>query len=277
MSYVVFLGFSLALMFGWQSKASCNTEQVGQVTVDANNQNQGKINCLMHYHTSGDDFIDKVAKILKFDLTFSDQLSLRIEKRKKVITKKEQSSLLEKDIPLFLQLKKQSKHILVKLYNTYSGEAIYKKRFPLHNSATKLAHSINNELMPKLTNEKGIARSTISYCKQFTPKQKAVCIADYACSIEKIIDPGKTLNVAPSWHTKAPVLFYSKFTKANGQLVSFNLKNKKQQVICSYDGLNMQPSFSNDGSKAALCMTSKKGNSEIYLYDNKLELRSMKK
>jgi len=278
MTHLLFLAFSLALMFGGQPNASCNVSPACQVTIDANNQNQGKINCLMHYHSNGDEVVDKVAKILKFDLTFSDQLALRIEKKKKEITKKEQSTLLEKDVPLFLQLKKQKQSILVRLLNTYSGETIYQKSFPLDGSATKIAHTISNELMPKLTNEKGIAHSTLSYCKQFSNKQpdgkikimKAVCIADYACSVEKIIDPGKTLNVAPSWHSKAPVLFYSKFTKSNGQLVSFDLKSKKQQVICSYDGLNMQPSFSNDGNRAALCMTSQKGNSEIYLYDHKL-------
>jgi Tol biopolymer transport system component len=51
--------------------------------------------------------------------------------------------------------------------------------------------------------------------------------------------------------------------------MSIHLKTKQHKVICSYDGLNMQPSFSSDGKKAALCLSGGK-NSELYLYDYSL-------
>jgi TolB protein len=51
--------------------------------------------------------------------------------------------------------------------------------------------------------------------------------------------------------------------------MSYDLKTKKSKVICSYDGLNMQPSFSKDGIKAVLCLSAR-GNSELYMYDQTL-------
>ena len=55
-----------------------------------------------------------------------------------------------------------------------------------------------------------------------------------------------------------------------------DLKAKKHKIICSFDGLNMQPSFSPDGSKVALCLSGK-GNSEVYLYDQRVSSKLKKR
>jgi Tol biopolymer transport system component len=77
------------------------------------------------------------------------------------------------------------------------------------------------------------------------------------------------INVAPRWHTQAPMIFFSQLTKENNRLMALDLNSKKPRIISSYEGLNMHPSFSEDGSKSVLCLSGRK-NSELYLYDQKI-------
>jgi len=48
-----------------------------------------------------------------------------------------------------------------------------------------------------------------------------------------------------------------------------DLATKRHKIMCSFEGLNMQPSISKDGKKVVLCL-SRTGNSELYLYDSEV-------
>lgn len=243
-----------------------------------------KVKCLFmvigtHKH------LTQLAKLIQFDLEFSDQLELDIKRNDTELDQAILAKLFTKqDVSLCLYLEEvkdnpKKQHVTVKavLKEPFSGATMFEKQYHLpENALIHHAHRISDELMPTLTGQKGPMLSTLAYCKQISPRHKVVCVSDYACRLEKIVVPAATINVAPCWHSHAPVLFYSQFTRSNSRLMSLDLNAKTNKIICSYDGLNMQPSFSPDGSKAVLCLSGR-GNSELYFYDqgicNKLKRR----
>lgn len=246
-----------------------------------------KINCLMLV-IGQDPLLDKIAPLLQFDLEFSDQIAIDIKRHQAELDQKVLSKLFDQGVSLCLYVKQQEKkskksksldlHIMLK--EPSSGETLFEKKvsYPQPNIIHQ-THRLSDELTPLLSGDKGPMLSTLAYCKQLSPRHKVVCIADYACKLEKTVVPTKTINVAPAWHTHAPCLFYSQFGRSNSRLMSLDMQTRQPKVICSYDGLNMQPSFSPDGTKAVLCLSGK-GNAEIYLLDqilcNKLHRRVFK-
>lgn len=238
-------------------------------SVSSPNQNHEKIK-ITSVVIGDNDLLSKVAKIIQFDLEFTDQLEVELKKTKNNLSKKLEDKLCEQGISLSLCLKQNNNKINLMLKDLNAQSVILEKEFIIDPKNKVLStHKISDELIKMLTGEESVALSSIAYCKLTTPKQKIICLADYACQKEKIIVPTKTINLAPSWHSKAPVLFYSQFTRTNNRLMSVNIEKKQHKVICSYDGLNMQPSFSPDGTKAALCLSGGR-NSELYLYDYNL-------
>jgi tol-pal system beta propeller repeat protein TolB len=233
-------------------------------------QQYGKIKC--HLLLLGkNDQLTKIGKIVKFDLEFTDQLDIDLKSTKSKLSSKIMSKLFDQGSSLCLYLNNTDKtKIQATLKDTNSDEPLFEKEFECTKGNEIFdAHKISDELFPVLTGEKGPYLTSLAYCKALKPKHKVICVSDYACKRERVVVPTKTINIAPSWHTQAPILFYSQFTKNNNRLMSVNLETQSNQIVCSYDGLNMQPSFSPDGTKAVLCLSGGR-NSEIYMYDHAL-------
>ncbi len=250
------------------------------------------IKCILLCVGERDKFVENVAKMIKFDLEFTDQLSVTLKRSKKDLNKKIARKLFEQDTSLCLYVracdkkskkkkKKKKNAITIELKDTSSYDTVFEKTFLCDNRAEKengvvkqdsvvLGHTIAHELLPAMTGEKSITLSSLVYCKQISSKKKVICMSDYACKKEKTIVGSNTLNVAPAWHSRAPYLFFSQYTRTNSRLMALDLFSKKQRIICSYDGLNMQPSFSDSGHQVVLCMSGSSGNSELYLYDQRL-------
>lgn len=244
-------------------------------------KNYSKIKCLILAIGKSNALLN-VGKLLKYDLEFSDQLDVELKKYAKQLDQAAETKLFSQGYSLCLYLKEVAcrggtMDISIQLRDTSSGQVFFDKNFIIDN-ATLVgdSHTIADQLMPILTGENGPFLSTLAYCKQLSPGHKVVCLADFACKTEKVIVPTKRINVAPCWHSKAPLLFYSQFTRRNSRLMSYDIHSKKSRIICSYDGLSMQPSFSQDGVKAVLCMSAG-GNSELYRYDERLCSKYKKK
>lgn len=222
---------------------------------------------------------EEIAKTLKFDMEFTDQLLVDIKRFPEHLTKKQLGKLYKKGIALCLSCESNNKNkFVIEVKDTHSSNTVFKKAFSLKQEPSVYqAHSISQELLPALTGSAGIPQSSIAYCKQFSTYHKGLFVSDYSCKSERPLFSKKALTVAPRWHSSLPQLFFSQFTSHNGKLMSFDLKSKKARTICSYDGLNMQPSFSPTGDKVVLCLSALKGNSELYLYDQRVCSRLKKR
>ncbi len=236
-----------------------------------------KIKCLSLI-LNKDENITKLSKTLKYDLEFTDQIEIDLKQSKKRLNKELEKKFFSNGVSLCLYISKKKKNkIKVELKDIGSNNVVFNKKFNINSkNIVQSAHKISDELLPLLTGQESICKYGIAYCKMISPSQKNITLSDYSCNFEKTIISNKLINIAPSWHTKSPTIFYSQFNIDKINLRSINLNNKKNSLICSYDGLNMQPSFSPDGSKVALCMSGGK-NSEIYLFNNKVLKKTNKK
>lgn len=248
--------------------------EIPDTSVLINPSTTTKLPCLM-LACSEDESVLKLAKDLKFDIEFTDQVSVDLKKAehelsdhiiKKLFTQGTSLAITIKPTTLASDKKRGSVQVTVR--DTHSNQAMFEGSFPYGKKSTYFdSHEIAGKVLPALTGETSPFSGSLAYCKQYSSIHKVICMADVAGRHEQVIVPNLTLNVAPRWHTQAPVLFYSQFTKSNTRLMSVNIHNCKQRTICSYDGLNMQPAFSEDGKNVVLCMSGKRGNTEIYLFD----------
>ncbi|MFA6263971.1 MAG: hypothetical protein WCW33_06040 [Candidatus Babeliales bacterium] len=234
-------------------------------------QRFSKIKCFVLLN--GDkEIMGKVAPLLRFDLEFSDQLDVEFGNYDGPITTSLLTKLFSQGVSLCLCLRQMpvtadSLPFQMAVRETSAGTMLFDKTTMVRRDALIYdVHSMCDELMPALTGKKSPALSSLAYCKSVSSRHKVVCVADYSCKLEKVVAQARTINTAPRWHTQAPVLFYSQYTRSNSRLMSCDLRTKQHKVICSFAGLNMQPSFSPDGTKAVLCLSGDK-NSEIYFYD----------
>ncbi|MFA5075375.1 MAG: hypothetical protein WC436_04725 [Candidatus Babeliales bacterium] len=230
-------------------------------------QQYGKLRC-QEILVGKSQRLAKIGKIIKYDLEFPDQLEVDLKKTDKELDSKTEKKLFNKDFSLCVYLTElPDNKIKVKAKDISSDKIIFQNNFEVLDKRIALdCHFISDQLLPNLTGEKSICLNSLVYSKTLSPKHKVICISDYACNTSKTIVHSPAINIAPCWHTQAPVIFYSQLTKTNNRLMSVNLATRNHKVICSYDGLNMQPSFSQDGKKAVLCLSGGK-NSELYLYD----------
>ena len=113
--------------------------------------------------------------------------------------------------------------------------------------------------------------SKIAYCKQLWVKHdgkdrvyKHIYIADADGKHVRPLVEIPTVCIAPRWSNQVadPILFYSENTLSNVRLVMANMFGKRK-TICSFDGLNMLPAFSDDHKNIVFCL-SKDGSSQLY-------------
>lgn len=228
----------------------------------------------------------RIAKIIRDDLEFTDQFDVDLKKTTQKLEEIKSKQLFKQGTSLitFFELvekkrkqgPKQEKLITRRctraiVKDTSSDRVVFDKTIMMNEKKLLTqAHALSGDILEALTGDRGVCSSSLAYCKMLSSHHKVVCLSDYACKRESVVVPTKTVNVAPSWHTKVPVLFYSQLTKSNNRLMSVDLRTGKHNIICSYAGLNMQPAFSDDGKTAVICLSGGKGNSELYLYDPRL-------
>lgn len=240
-----------------------------------------------------DEWISKVANIVNFDLDFTDQIRTDLKLYKKELTNKVLDRLFKQGISFCIAISKienlkiSSSHtsnmnelnhslLVTKVYNTYSKALVSNYVVPYkEKDYIDTGHLISDSILKPLTGD-SISLAKIAYCKTIAPTERMICVADYACKKENIVVSNKSINIAPSWHPWLPLIFYTQFTKSNNRLMSVNLNKGDHKVVTSFEGLNMQPVFSQNGRRVVLCL-SVKGNSELYLYDHDESMQAGKK
>ena len=209
---------------------------------------------------------------LKKDLEYSGQCIITLKYIEKTNKKSEFEKVFPEDISLGLFISNNDTNYLWRLYDLISIEMITGKKVEmLGKNINVLAHIIADQVWPKLMGCNSSFQSKIAYSKQIWKTRngkekpyKEIWISDFDGSRERPFINTPTVNIAPRWNriSDCPLLFYSENTISNVQLVMSNMFNKRQ-VICCFDGLNMQPTFSPNGKEVVFCL-SKDGSSQLY-------------
>lgn len=139
-------------------------------------------------------------------------------------------------------------------------------------TSTFVGHKISDAIFPVLTGKKSAYSSLIAACKRVkvgSKKQAYHIYVFYPSEFSKKVKVVNfnTLNIAPRWSFKNPILYYSQHTPTNVRLVSLNPWGKNS-VVSNFDGLNMTPAFSKEGS--VVVSLTKNGHGVLckYTYDN---------
>ncbi len=206
--------------------------------------------------------------VVKDDLEFTHQFDVEVIKQGAVGSKQVVKQLHKKGYPvaMFLSEKPEEEFSEVRLYNTRKAKMIKGYKIPyVATMPRSWGHTIADACLPILTGKEGFFSSKLAFYKEEGDK-KQICVADYNGKVTRPLVHLKRTAVAPRWNNDSenPLVLYSEYTPVNVRLMSTNLQGKKQ-VAVNFDGLNMLPSFSEDGSEVVMCL-SQNENTQIYSY-----------
>jgi len=208
---------------------------------------------------------------LKKYLEMTGQYNLKLIRKRGVTKESEIKMLFDQGCSMALFISQDRKNYSWRLYDTIESHMIEGKKFlGAHKSIQEAAQNVADYIWQTMMGNYGSFSSKIAFCRQKIEKKhgkdrfyKQILLADIDGSHELLIDL-PTISFAPRWNQnpEVPVLFYSENTVSNVRLMMSNMYGKRR-VVCSFDGLNMQPAFSDDGNEIVFCL-SKDGSTQLY-------------
>lgn len=217
--------------------------------------------------------LHELAIYMSKDLAFSGQFAVDTLMVERVRTRKMITDFAQQGYTLIIFLTSSSNAFEWRLYDAMTGQMIQGKKYRKRGALVRgWAHEIADAIWPELTGTKSSFASKIAYCKDVTEpgkkRQTHVIIADYDGSNQQTIVATPTLHVAPRWNADLnnPLLFYSESTSSNIRLMCITMQGKRR-ITSNFDGINMLPTFSGDGTKAVYCASKGHGNCQLYLFE----------
>lgn len=212
-----------------------------------------------------------VSEALKRALEFSKQWSIEMRTIAALPTKADLQELFAHKIPYVLFLDAMRKDsISWRLYETATAHMIKGKRQSKAKGVARAwGYAIADDLWLELAGHVGMFSTKIAYCKEVSHgaghhAYKHIYIADFDGANEQPLITTPTINVAPRWNNdfNRPLLFYSENTNMNMRMMASTM-DKKRVMASNFDGLNMQPTFSPDGSCVVYCATRGSGSCQL--------------
>lgn len=220
-----------------------------------------------------DQELAEIALIIRKDLSFSGQFAPEVCMLEHVQTRKIITTFADEGYALVLFLSGSGTAFEWRLYDAMAARMIKGKKYHKRGDVLRgWAHDISDALWPELTGNQASFSSKIAYCKDVVAQGKKrrthVVVADYDGSNEQIIVATPTLHVGPRWNADKnnPLLFYSEGTPSNIRLMCVSMQGKRK-IASNFDGINMLPTFSGDGTKVVYCASKGHGNCQLYLFE----------
>lgn len=237
------------------------------ITVSISAQQYGKMPLLLVLLGKKSADAQLLVELTRHNLGWSNQFDITTKELEQIPTKQGLQVIADHGFPLtvFIERQEDGKGFIWRLYDTLQASMLEGKRIVKRGSDARLwAHELCDMLWPVLTGQAGFFSTKIAYCKEVRRGKKRpykyLCVADYDGGNEQVIVP--TMVVAPRWG-KNGLLFYSECTNANIRLMYLD-EFHKRHVIANFDGLNMQPSFSQDGTISVFCASKGRGSCQLY-------------
>lgn len=168
---------------------------------------------------------------------------------------------------LSLEVKGASGDLTVRIFETTGGEELlnrtYRGRIP--EDLRRLAHRAANEILERLTGERGIFLSRIAFVAD-VGRAKEVFLMDYDGARLRQLTHTGVINLVPAWASDAKRLAFVSFLRKRPQFHLLDESGRITELRPAAGDLNVSPDWAPDGTKLAFT-SDRDGNSELYLFD----------
>jgi tol-pal system beta propeller repeat protein TolB len=124
-------------------------------------------------------------------------------------------------------------------------------------------HAVSDEVVYRLSGERGIACSQIAYAQQ-TGSGRELFVADYDGFGARQATRDRNLNFSPTFSPDGRTLAFTSLRGRGFAICLLDLATGRDRVLASFPGSALSPAFSPDGQELAFA-SSKDGNHEIYV------------
>lgn len=151
-----------------------------------------------------------------------------------------------------------------RLFDVARGEMIFGKRYiGAPKVLRNMVHRFSDEIVYRLTGEKGIAQSKIAFVS-IVNGAKEIFIMDYDGHNEILVTGNRSINLSPRFSPDGRLLAYTSYRDNNPDLFVLNLTTGRRDKLSAAPGLNISPAWSPDGRWIAISL-SKDGGVNLYL------------
>lgn len=231
-----------------------------------------KMPIFLGYIGTETDELKEIIATIASDFQMTEQCQVKVQHFEAVHKKSEIKKLYDQNYYLAIFIAQEKNGLSWRLYDTQQAQMIAGKKYEKKGSVVRgWAHNVADQIWPEFMGCSSCFSSKIAYCKQLWVKHcgrdtvyKHIYIADADGKHVRPLVEIPTVCLAPRWSNQAhdPIIFYSENTLSNVRLVMANMYGKRR-TICSFDGLNMLPAFSDDHKNIVFCL-SKDGSSQLY-------------
>lgn len=161
--------------------------------------------------------------------------------------------------------------VVVQVVDTRPGKAVFNKTYKgKDNALRRIAHTVSDDLVARLTGEKGVATSRIVFVRQLAPGVKELFQIDRDGANLLQLTTYKSLTLSPTVASDGR-LAYMTYKGGSpeiwGQKKAGGPHQKLYPVQGKADGPCYAPAWSPDGRKLALVQGDRRGNSDILILD----------
>jgi len=242
------------------------------VHVAVNAQQHQKISILLCSLGEQTAILTDIVETIASDFQMTEQCTVKIDHFDLIEKKSEIKQLYSQGYYIAIFVVQDKNGLSWRLYDTHNATMVSGKKYEKRGNVLRgWAHNLADQIWPEFMGSESCFSSKIAYCKQIWAKHdgkdkvyKHIYIADAnGKSVRPLIEI-PTICMAPRWGNQPsdPILFYSENTLSNVRLVMANMYGKRR-TVCSFDGLNMLPAFSDDNKNIVFCL-SKDGSSQLY-------------
>lgn len=250
----------------------CMQSQEDTIHVAVSAKKHEKVSILLGVVGSISNELQEIITIIASDFQMTEQCNVMVQTFSSLQKKSQIKDLFSQKYYIAIFIEQDAVGFSWRLYDTYTAKMLAGKRYEKKGMILRgWAHNIADQIWPEFMGCASCFSSKIAYCKQLWVKHngrnkvyKHVYIADADGKHVRPLVEIPTVCVAPRWSNQVedPILFYSENTLSNVRLVMANMFGRRK-TICSFDGLNMLPAFSDDHKNIIFCL-SKDGSSQLY-------------